>query len=134
VAVWHSSLGPTFNPGWLVSPPAGFATSQTGFGIAGGTDPTGRPPLPPLPIFGGTGISSGFAVFFDPSLILISLPTGGVRFGFNINGPGTGVIEASTNLADPGSWIELQRLTNTFYFSDPEWRNYPSRVYRMRSL
>jgi hypothetical protein len=133
VAGWHSSLGPTFNPGWLVSPPAGFATSQTGLGIAAGMDSFGRP-YPPLPLFGGTGISSGFKVFFDPSLILISLSTGGVRFGFNINGPGTGVIEASTNLADPGSWIELQTLTNAFYFTDPEWRNYPNRFYRMRSL
>jgi hypothetical protein len=46
------------------------------------------------------------------------------------------VIEATTNLAEP-VWSSL--VTNAlaggwFYFSDPEWTNYLSRIYRVRSL
>lgn len=59
------------------------------------------------------------------------------RFGFNIAGtPGIPlVIEASTNLAAQ-SWVVLQSSTLTngsIYFGDPEWTNYPSRLYRIRS-
>ena len=45
------------------------------------------------------------------------------------------VVEACTNLINP-SWQPLQTntLTNgTFYFSDPEWTNYPGRFYRVSS-
>jgi len=62
----------------------------------------------------------------------------GVRtnlFGFNINWASgmVVVVEASTDLA---FWWPLQ--TNTFpdssiYFSDPQWKNYPARFYRIRS-
>ena len=58
------------------------------------------------------------------------------RFGFNIAGTSNivVVVEASTNLANP-VWSALG--TNTlsggpFYFSDPQWTNYPSRFYRLR--
>jgi hypothetical protein len=59
------------------------------------------------------------------------------RFGFNITGTAgiPLVIEASTNLA-ARSWVPLQSCTLTnglIYFSDAEWTNYPSRVYRFRS-
>ena len=59
------------------------------------------------------------------------------RFGFTITGtPNIPlVVEACTNLASP-VWISLQscNLTNgSLYFSDPQWTNYPSRLYRLRS-
>lgn len=44
------------------------------------------------------------------------------------------VVEGCTNLANP-TWSVLQTniFTNgTMYFSDPQWSNYPSRVYRIR--
>jgi len=50
------------------------------------------------------------------------------QFGFNITGT-TNIpvmLEACTNLG--GNWVPLQsvRLTNgSFYFSDPQWTNYP---------
>jgi hypothetical protein len=59
------------------------------------------------------------------------------RFGFSIAGTADIpiVIEACTN-AGVGSWVLLQScsLTNgSVYFGDPQWRNYSSRVYRVRS-
>jgi hypothetical protein len=59
------------------------------------------------------------------------------RFGFNVTGtPGIPlIIEASTGLAT-GSWIPLQSCTLTnglLYFGDPQWTNYPGRLYRIRS-
>lgn len=64
----------------------------------------------------------------------------GVRqnvFGFNIGGmPDIPfVVEASTNVF-LGLWTPLQSSTLTnglLYFSDPQWTNYPSRFYRIRS-
>lgn len=57
-------------------------------------------------------------------------------FGFNINWASgkTVVVEACTNIGD--TWFPLQsvNLTNgSFYFSDPQWTNSPSRFYRIRS-
>jgi hypothetical protein len=59
------------------------------------------------------------------------------RFGFNIAGTAEipFVIEANTDL-NVGPWVLLQSgtLTNGLvYFSDPQWTNYPSRFYRVRS-
>jgi hypothetical protein len=59
------------------------------------------------------------------------------RFGFNITGTTNIpiVVEATTNLG-AGAWVPLQSvsLTNgSFYFSDPQWTNYPVRFYRIRS-
>ncbi len=59
------------------------------------------------------------------------------RFGFNITGNTNIpiVVEACTNLANP-TWISLQSCTLTngsLYFSDPDWTNYPARLYRIRS-
>jgi hypothetical protein len=58
-------------------------------------------------------------------------------FGFNIAGTADIplVVEASTSTAE-GSWVTLQTgtLTNGLIdFSDPEWTNYPNRLYRIRS-
>jgi BspA type Leucine rich repeat region (6 copies) len=59
------------------------------------------------------------------------------RFGFNITGSSNLVIviEACTNLAYQ-AWQPLQTNTlngDSFYFSDPEWKKYPSRYYRLSS-
>jgi NAD-dependent DNA ligase len=43
--------------------------------------------------------------------------------------------EASATLASP-NWTSLQNCTltdGTSYFSDPKWKNYPARFYRIRS-
>jgi hypothetical protein len=55
------------------------------------------------------------------------------QFGFNITSTNSIpiVIEACTNLANP-VWTPLTNvsLTNgSFYFSDPQWTNYPGRFY-----
>jgi hypothetical protein len=58
-------------------------------------------------------------------------------FGFTITGTTNipVVVDASTNLGS-GNWTALDSvsLTNgSFYFSDPQWTNYPGRFYRLRS-
>jgi hypothetical protein len=59
------------------------------------------------------------------------------QFGFNVTWASgmTNVVEACTSLADP-AWSALQTnilSSDSFYFSDPQWRNYPARFYRLRS-
>ena len=59
------------------------------------------------------------------------------QFGFDITGTTNIpiVVEAATNLTG-GPWMALQNCTLTngsVYFSDPQWTNYPSRFYRIRS-
>jgi len=59
------------------------------------------------------------------------------RFGFNITGTSNLVIvvEACTNLANQ-TWTSVGTntlTTGSAYFSDPQWTNYPSRYYRLRS-
>jgi hypothetical protein len=59
------------------------------------------------------------------------------QFGFNINWASgmSVVVEASTSLSG-GTWVPLatNSLTSgSFYFSDPQWANNPSRFYRVRS-
>jgi hypothetical protein len=59
------------------------------------------------------------------------------QFGFNINWASgmTVVVEASTSLIHP-TWSAVATHTLTggsSYFSDPQWTNYPSRFYRIRS-
>jgi hypothetical protein len=59
------------------------------------------------------------------------------QFGFNVSWA-TGksvVVEASTNLGNP-IWTPLQTnvlTSGTYYFSDAQRTNYPSRFYRIRS-
>jgi hypothetical protein len=55
------------------------------------------------------------------------------QFGFKIVGTNnfTLVVQACSNLANPG-WTPLQTVTLTnglYYFSDPQWTNYPVRFY-----
>jgi hypothetical protein len=92
---------------------------------------------------GATGWSNGIAgltpVLWNPQA-QTSDASFGVRtnkFGFNITGTTNIpiVVEACTNLANSG-WMPLQtcKLTNgSIYFSDPQWTNYPARLYRIRS-
>jgi hypothetical protein len=59
------------------------------------------------------------------------------QFGFTINWASgmTVVVEASTNLSNPG-WLPLATNTltgDTLYFGDKQWTNYPVRFYRLRS-
>ena len=73
-------------------------------------------------------------------LILKNGPSFGVQtnqFGFIISWATnlSVVVEACTNLANP-NWAPLQTNTLTggwSYFSDPQWANYPARLYRLRS-
>ena len=105
-------------------------------------------------VFNGTGNTvyylpgtTGWSATFDgrPTRlwnphIQTSDPSFGVGpggFGFNITGtPDIPIlVEASANLAN-ATWVPLQsrNLTNgAFYFSDPNWVNYPARSYRIRS-
>jgi hypothetical protein len=58
------------------------------------------------------------------------------QFGFTITNSSTSnipiVVEACTNLASP-VWVPLQTITlsNSFYFSDPDWTNYSARFYSL---
>ena len=78
------------------------------------------------------------AVLWSPQ-VLAAGPSFGVRtnrFGFTITATSAliVVVEASADLANP-SWSTLATNTLTrgsFYFSDPQWTNYPSRFYRLR--
>jgi hypothetical protein len=59
------------------------------------------------------------------------------QFGFTITGTANIpiAVEACTNPANP-SWTALQTCTLTngsVFFSDPNWTNYPARLYRIRS-
>ena len=58
------------------------------------------------------------------------------QFGFNVTWTSdmVVVVEASTNPGNP-AWSPLQTNTfagDSFYFSDPDWTNYPARFYRLR--
>jgi hypothetical protein len=81
------------------------------------------------------------APWFLPNPLILTIgPSFGVQtnqFGFIISWATNAsvVVEGCTNL---GSAVWSQVGTNTLsggwsYFSDPEWRNYPSRFYRLRS-
>jgi hypothetical protein len=73
-------------------------------------------------------------------VILTTTPSFGIQtdgFGFTISWATNipVVVEASTSLANP-SWFPVSTNTLTdgwAYFSDPDWKNYSSRFYRVRS-
>jgi hypothetical protein len=95
---------------------------------------------------GTTGWGSTFdgcptALWFLPNpLILNHCPSFGVKtnqFGFTISWATNipVVVEACTDLANP-IWNPVATNTLTAgssYFCDPQWTNYPSRYYRLRS-
>jgi len=72
-------------------------------------------------------------------LILTTNPSFGLRtnrFGF-LASSATNlpfVVEGTTDLVNP-AWQPVQTVPTggSFYFSDPQWTNYPSRFYRIRS-
>ena len=84
----------------------------------------------------GTGLAP--EVLWNPQA-----QTSGASFGVRTNGFGftvTGgsnlvvVVEANTNLANP-TWFPLATNTlagGSFYFNDPQWRDYAVRFYRLR--
>ena len=87
----------------------------------------------------GTVVPGNGSVLWNPQ-VQTSGATFGVRTNqsrFNIN-TASGlaiVVEACTNLANP-AWSPVR--TNTLiggwsYFSDPQWKNYPARLFRLRS-
>jgi hypothetical protein len=100
-------------------------------------------PLTAFYLPGATGWSSTFdglpAVLWN-AFIQAADGSFGVRnnqFGFNLTGASniSIVVEACTNLANP-VWTPLQTLVlsnGLFYFSDPQWTNYPARFYRLSS-
>jgi hypothetical protein len=75
------------------------------------------------------------AVLWNPQAQTIGVRTN--QFGFNITGSSNLVVvaEACTNLAHPvWSPVGTSTLTSgSSYFSDPQWTNYPTRLYRIRS-
>jgi hypothetical protein len=81
------------------------------------------------------------APWFLPNPLILNASLGfGVQtnmFGFIISWATNSsvVVEASTNLANPDwSPVSTSTLTGGFsYFSDPQWTNYPTRFYRIRS-
>ena len=87
----------------------------------------------------GTSFGGLPTVLWNPQ-VQASGGTFGVRtngFGFAITGSSNLVIvvEACVSLANP-TWIAVSTNTltaGTSYFSDPQWTNYPSRFYRLRS-
>jgi hypothetical protein len=79
------------------------------------------------------------AVLWNPSIQTADGNFGvqGNQFGFTINGT-TGIPIAVVACTDPANptWLPLQTCTLTngsIYFSDPDWTNYPARIYRIRS-
>ena len=95
---------------------------------------------------GTSGWTSSFggrptAVWHLPTPTILTLPPYfGVQtnqFGFRVSWATnrTTVIEACTDLASP-SWVPLATNSLTpflwFYFNDPEWTNFPNRIYRVR--
>ena len=110
----------------------------------------GNPPSADCSVFAGTratvyylpgttGWGATFACFravlWNP--LMQSSGVGPAGFGFNITGTADIpiVVEAARNLAN-ATWVPLQSLNLTngaFYFSDPNWTNYQTRIYRIRS-
>lgn len=103
-------------------------------------DGTGNLTLYYLP--GTTGWGSNYAgIPIEPWLPIVQTGSGfGVQtnqFGFNIDWASgqTVVVQASTDLSNP-VWnpIATNTLTSgSFYFTDPQWTNYPGRFYRVSS-
>lgn len=87
-----------------------------------------------------TNGSKGFLWSLANPLILNQNSNFGVKsngFGFTVSWAtnATIVVEASTSLAEP-VWVPVATnalVSGTNYYSDPEWRNYPGRYYRVRT-
>jgi len=91
---------------------------------------------------GTTGWSNTFGglptAVWQPKMQLDSNSGDTNALGFKVSWASgkTVVVEACTNLSNP-EWTAIQTntlTTGSFYFSDPQWKNYPSQAYRIRSL
>ena len=88
--------------------------------------------------WGATLAGQPTAVWSQPTQVTLSMANAGVRtnqFGFTVTGTlnAVFVVEAASSLANP-AWSPLQTNTLTggsFYFSDPQWKNYSTRFYRL---
>jgi hypothetical protein len=124
-----------------------YCTNLTGIYFSGNAPGAGADPfyLDPVIAYYLPGTTGWDAFMSIPTALWLPQmqPAGvnfGVRnnqFGFNINWASdqTVVVEACTNLANP-DWQPVQTntlTTGSVYFSDPQWTNYPSRFYRLRS-
>lgn len=87
--------------------------------------------------------TTGWAATFDGLPTALWLPQivgSGVRtnqFSFYVDWASdqTVIVEGATNLSSP-VWVPLQTNTlasNSWYFTDPQWMNYPARFYRASS-
>ena len=97
-----------------------------------------------LPGTTGWGPSFGdcpTALWFLPNPLILINPSFGAQtnaFGFVVSWATNlpVVVEGCTSLAS-STWLPLKTNALTdgwFYFSDPDWTNYPARFYRIRSL
>jgi hypothetical protein len=129
-----------------------YCTNLTGVYFSGNAPDLGEDVFYPddnatayyLPGTTGWGTTLGdipTALWTLPSpLILTNSPTFGVRtnqFGFTVSWANNAsvVVEATSDLNNP-TWSSVQTnaLNNgVVNFTDPNWRNYPSRFYRVRS-
>ena len=83
--------------------------------------------------------NTGLPVVLWTPQVLTTDASFGVRtnqFGFTITWASgmTVVVEASSSLVNP-TWIPLATnilTSSSVYFSDPQWKNYPTRFYRLR--
>jgi hypothetical protein len=82
-----------------------------------------------------------------PSLVINPVPTpaalaqpttgnGGFQFAVQAGAVQTTLIQATTNLADPTSWVTIATnppTSSTFNFTDPNASQFPARFYRVVS-
>jgi hypothetical protein len=78
-------------------------------------------------------------VLWNPFILASGPGLGGQSNGFGFNITGTAdipvVLEATTSLGS-GGWVVLASfnlINGSVYFNDPDWTNYPARMYRLRS-
>jgi len=115
-SVFFTGNAPPVNPSVFVFPKVYYLSGTTGW--ANFNLNTGLATILWNPIIQASGSSFGLS---------------NNQFGFNITGTANIpiLVEACTNLASP-VWTPLQTSTLTngsFYFSDPQWTNYPARYY-----
>lgn len=116
-AYFEGDAPPNLGNAFAVSPTTVyFLPGTTGWGTTFG----GAPTMLWLPQIAASGASFGVRTN---------------QFGFNIDWSSNEivVVEASTNLTDP-IWLPIATNTlagGSFYFSDPQWTNYPDRFYRV---
>jgi hypothetical protein len=132
------------DPAFLKNPPP---PNQVGFyfrGNAPTVDSTVLARDPKASVYylpGTTGWSNTLgglpAAIWQPKMQVISNGVNTNELSFNVKWASrrTVVVEACMDLSNPG-WTAIATNTLTsgaFYFSDPQWKNFPGRSYRVRS-